>query len=157
MVQVEVVLREYRGEDLDALYALDVMCFEPRFRFSRAAMRRFAQAPKARVVIATIAGRVAAFGILHIEKTRPIRSGYLVTLDVDPGYRRLGLGKRLMAALEQKARSSGCGALLLHVSSRNEAAICFYEGSEFSRSHLVRGFYGAQEDAWAYRKILRGS
>ena len=156
-MQVDVVLREYRKEDLDALYALDVMCFEPQFRFSRTAMRRFAETPKARVAIAVVAGTVAAFGILHIQKTAADRSGYLVTLDVDPGYRRLGLGARVMVALEEKARISGCDALLLHVSARNEAAIRFYERSGFTRSHPARGFYGAHEDAWVYRKVLSDS
>lgn len=151
---MEIALRSYRAQDLDAIYALDRVCFEPQFRFSRSAMRRFAQAHRARVIIAEEGGTLAGFGILHIEGAERSRAGYIVTLDVDPRYRRLGLGGRLMAAMEEQAQAAGCGLLVLHVFTGNAAAIRFYENRGFSRLHVVPDFYGEHLDAWVYRKPL---
>jgi hypothetical protein len=47
-----VELREYRPGDWEAMYALDLVCFEPAFRFSKRAMRGFAEAPGAVTVLA---------------------------------------------------------------------------------------------------------
>ena len=54
----EVMLREYRAGDAEAMYALDVQCFEPVFQFSRRAMRYFAEARRAVTVLAEGGGGV---------------------------------------------------------------------------------------------------
>jgi ribosomal-protein-alanine N-acetyltransferase len=154
-MHVEITLREYRVGDLDAMYALDVVCFEPPFRFSRAAMRRFAQARKARVVIAEDGHTLAGFAILHVQRSLQERVGYIMTLDVDPMYRLRGLGRRLIAALEAQAQADGCAALALHVFAGNAAAIAFYERNGFRRVHEALSYYAPHVDAWVYRKRLQ--
>jgi ribosomal-protein-alanine N-acetyltransferase len=160
---MEIALRGYRESDLEAMYALDVACFARPFRFSRSAMRRFATAKKARVAIAEGSDGLAGFGILHIESMelengKSGRAAYVMTLDVDPGYRRVGLGRRLMAAMEAQAQADGCAEMVLHVFTGNVEAIRFYERVGFNRSHRAEGFYGAglvgPRDAWVYRKRI---
>jgi [ribosomal protein S18]-alanine N-acetyltransferase len=149
-----VVLRGYRAGDVEAMYALDVACFEKPFRFSRSAMRRFAEATKARVVVAEEGGGVVGFGIVHVEEGELGRAGYVVTLDVAVEHRRKGLAAGMMAELERQALGDGCGAMVLHVFTGNEAATRFYERGGFVRSHRARGFYGKGLDAWVYQKRL---
>lgn len=161
-MKLEIALRGYRETDLEAMYALDVACFARPFRFSRAEMRRFAAAKKARVVIAEDSSVLAGFGILHIERAELEDlngcTGYIMTVDVEPAYRRQGLGRRLMAAMEARAQADGCGELMLHVFTGNEAAIDFYERSGFSRLQRAVAYYGAgllgPRDAWVYRKRI---
>jgi ribosomal-protein-alanine N-acetyltransferase len=143
-------LREYQTSDLDAMVALDDECFEKPFRFSRAAMRSFAEAKRARVVIAEADGELAGFAILHVERG----AGYVVTLDVAPQQRRVGLATRLMGELAAQARSAGCSEVWLHVFAGNEAAISFYERLGFVFQATVQGFYGAGLDALEYRMWL---
>src|SRR4051812_23403209 len=50
----DIVLRRYERTDLGAIVELDAECFDPPFRFSREAMRRFAEAANAWVVIAEV-------------------------------------------------------------------------------------------------------
>jgi ribosomal-protein-alanine N-acetyltransferase len=157
-----IALRGYRAEDLDAMYELDVACFERPFRFSRATMRSFAEAGNARAVLAVDGAKVAGFGILQVEPLNHHWAGYIVTLDVDPAYRRQRLGRRLMAALEGHALAAGCTELVLHVFSGNEAAIRFYEGCGFMRATRAEGFYGRSLggrslDAWVYCKPIEAS
>ena len=147
-------LRGYQADDLDAMHALDVVCFERPFRFTRGAMRRFAEVKKARVVIAEEDDALVGFVILHLEEGEEGRTGYIITLDMEPGQRRRGIAGLLMREAERQARVDGCTALVLHVFAGNDAAIRFYESAGFSRSHLAEEFYGPGSDAWVYHKLL---
>jgi ribosomal-protein-alanine N-acetyltransferase len=146
-----IELREYEARDLDAMFRLDEACFEEPFRFTRSAMRRFAESCKARVIIAESAGELVGFAILHVEG----RVGYIVTLDVAEEFRRRGLARQLMEAMEQEAEGAACAVVGLHVFVGNDAAIRFYEHMGYARVGDVPGFYGEGLDAWVYRKKLQ--
>jgi ribosomal-protein-alanine N-acetyltransferase len=147
-------LRGYRPDDLEALYALDVVCFEPPFRFTRSAMRRFATAANARVVIAESQGVLPGFCIVHIERVRGSRIGYIVTLDVAPEHRRQGLAQTLIAEAERYSAQANCDALALHVFAGNEAAIRFYARIGFTYIGLEEDFYGRGLAAEVWRKDI---
>jgi ribosomal-protein-alanine N-acetyltransferase len=149
-----MILRGYDPADLDAMHALDVACFERPFRFSRVAMRRFAEAKKARVVIAEIDDEVVGFCIVHIEQAEHGRAAYIVTLDVAPEQRRKGIARSLMLQAEMLSADAGCTMMALHVFTGNTDAIRFYEGVGFLRSHRADGFYGDGLDALTYHKVL---
>ena len=149
-------LREYNGSDLRAIFALDVVCFAPPFRFSERAMRQFAEARNALTVIAEdeATKEIAAFTIAHVERARKGLVAYIVTLDVAPQYRRQGVARRMMQEIEQQALEADCDAVELHVSVENDGAIAFYEREGYERSHIVKGFYGLGRHAYVYRKRL---
>jgi [ribosomal protein S18]-alanine N-acetyltransferase len=153
--KVGITLRPYRANDLDAMHALDAECFDKAFRFSRSAMRRFAEAKKARVVIAEDNDALVGFVILDIEDTEEGPLGYIVTLDVSPGHRRSGLGGQLMQQAERGAVREGCPAVVLHVFTGNDPAMRFYVGRGYIRSHRESDFYGRGIDAWVFHKPLR--
>ncbi|HTV08376.1 MAG TPA: N-acetyltransferase [Candidatus Aquilonibacter sp.] len=147
--------REYRSEDLGAIFALDQICFEPPFRFSKNMMRRFAEARNALTVVAeSESGMISAFGIAHVERSWAMSSAYVVTLDVEPGQRRRGLASETMQRMEQRACEAGCRAMVLHVSVENEGAIEFYERRRYVRRQMAKGFYGPGRDAYVYSKPL---
>jgi ribosomal-protein-alanine N-acetyltransferase len=145
--------RGYRADDFEAMFALDEVCFAPEFRFSRAMMRRFAEAKKARVVIAEEDG-LAGFCVVHLKRVEDGCVGYVVTLDVAAPWRRQGLAGELMRRVEGQVLEAGCGAMVLHVFVGNTGAIRFYERSGYVRSGRAVGFYGDGGDAWVYRKAL---
>ncbi len=149
-------LRGYRKGDVDAMYRLDVACFETPFRFSRTAMRRFAEADHARVTVAEVGGAFAGFGILHLEWVEREPVGYIVTLDVAVEHRQTGVGRVLMGAMESQARAGGCSTMVLHVFCGNLVAIAFYERCGFERSGIEPGFYGRGLDAEIWVKRLPG-
>lgn len=155
MNQQPISLRRYEAGDFEAMFRLDEICFEPEFRFSRTSMRRFAEAKRARCLIAESAGELAGFIVLHLEPVQGWCAGYVVTLDVAPQYRRQGLAHRLMLEGEALMQAEGCSAMLLHVFTGNEGAIRFYESQGFERGHTVEAFYGDGLDALVYRKRIQ--
>ena len=143
-----VVLRGYRPGDWKPMYALDLVCFEPPFRFGQREMRRLAEAPNAITVLAEKGGALIGFCIVHVED----HWGYVVTLDVAPEWRRHGLATRLMDAVEEQARAAGATGVGLHVFNGNTGAIRFYERIGYERIGLHEGFYGRGIDGLVYRK-----
>ena len=149
-----ITLRPYRVKDLDAMQALDVECFDKPFRFTRSAMRRFAEARNARVSIAEDGDTLVGFVIMDVEYTGETRFGYIVTLDVSPDHRRKGVAGTLMQEAERAAALEMCVAVVLHVFTGNEPAIHFYVGRGFVQSHRETDFYGQGFDAWLLHKPL---
>lgn len=149
----EVVLRGYRTGDAEVMYAIDLQCFEELFRFDLRSMTRFAEARNALVVIAEVSdaaagggGEMIGFAIVHVERGRGGRRGYVVTLDVLPEERRAGLAGRLMAEAERLAVEAGAGRMELDVFEGNEGAIRFYERQGYVLAGRRREFYGTVPD-----------
>jgi ribosomal-protein-alanine N-acetyltransferase len=148
-----VRLRGYREGDVEAMYALDLQCFEPVFRFSRRAMRRFAEAHGATTVLAVCEDaaneeELVGFAIVQMEEG----VGYVVTLDVASDWRRMGVARQLMEEMEAHVAAAGGAAIELHVFVGNAAAVRFYEAMGYDRMGLEQAFYGRGMDAWVYGK-----
>ncbi len=147
----ELLFRGYRPTDAKAMYALDVVCFDKRFRFSLRAMRRFAETRNAITIVADFDGGLAGFVIAHPEQD----GVYLVTLDVALEWRRKGIARQLVERVEKEAAVTHAARfVLLHVFVGNAPAISFYEGRGYTRLGHVPGFYGAGLDAFVYRQAL---
>ena len=75
-------------------------------------------------------------GIVACKWDEPDENGpgkaHLLSMWVAPGYRRTGLGGRLVSAVEQWACAAGVRDLHLMVTSRNFAAMRFYEKRGFA-------------------------
>ncbi len=153
-------LRPYQSSDLDAIFAMDRLCFGPRFRFSRAMMRRVIGAPGAVVRLACHAGAngtevLLGFCAAQVEDGGGDRHwGYVSTLDVAPESRRRGVAQALMHAAESEVARAGADCMLLHVYVENLPAVKLYEGLGYARGGREADFYGEGFDAWAYRKDL---
>jgi ribosomal-protein-alanine N-acetyltransferase len=153
--EISATLRSYRLGDWQAMYALDLICFAPVFQFSRGAMRGFAEAPGAVTVLAEAEnhgaqGELAGFCITQLDQ----RTGYVVTLDVAPAWRRRGLAQRLMAEVESKLHSAGAVRMELHVFTGNAEAIRFYQSIGYTQAGTANDFYAQSLHALLYRKTL---
>ena len=69
----------------------------------------------------------AKYSTLHAD--RP--TGYITSLVTDTTYRRHGVGRQLVAALEQWARGNGCHRLAVTSAERRDDAHAFYPSCGF--------------------------
>lgn len=65
---------------------------------------------------------------------------YLVSMWVESGVRRHGIGRRLVDAVFDWARSRGASRLLLDVTTTNDPAIRFYERLGFRRTGTIKPY-----------------
>lgn len=152
-------LRSYRPTDFEAIFALDVLCFAPRFRFSKSTMRAVVSTKESRVQLACeedagASETILGFCAVTLEMMQGAYVGYVSTLDVHPNVRRGGIGRALMTALEGEIGHLDIRRMALHVWEANAAALRLYESLGYRRVARAPAFYGAGYDAWLYSKAI---
>jgi len=79
----------------------------------------------------------------------------ILTLGVEPTWRRQGVAKRLLEGIKRGAARGGARALFLEVAASNEPAIALYAKNGFAESGRRKGYYarsgGPAEDAVVMR------
>ena len=82
------------------------------------------------------------------------RSAELVSIAVDPKDRHRGVGRAMLDATRAELHSRRIRTWWLMVGTVNETAISFYERYGFTRTRLVKRYYGAGRDAWRMRMTV---
>ena len=122
----EVLIRELREEDYDALVALwrDAgLLFKPRGRDTREAVARQLQKPTAAYLVAEIGGEVVG----AVLGTHDGRKGWINRLAVAPEYRRRGLAARLVAEAERRLAAQGVEIFACLVEDWNQDSRAAFE------------------------------
>ena len=143
-----VLLRDPRDEDLEALYRLDQLCFEPGIAYTRGQIRRFLRLATARGVVAEVGGEIAGFAIGYRSR-RGV--AHVLTLDVHPDFRRRRLGHALMRGVLSRMAADGATETRLEVDVRNAGAIAFYERLGFQPLRRLEDYYAAGRPALEMR------
>ena len=149
-----VTCRLYLPGDLPALYAVEEVCFEPPVRFSRSLMRSLAEDENCRTWLGIVDGIRGGFAIVGLTGDHDPKAAYIWTIEVLPVFRRLGIARELLARVEESALLAGCSSVELHVAEQNPDAVALYESRGFVRNGVDREFYGRDQDAFRYRKVL---
>jgi ribosomal-protein-alanine N-acetyltransferase len=145
-------IRAARMEDLDAIFAIDTVCFPPEIAYPREFLRQLLCSPTSVPRVAVQGGELAGFAILEMRKQglRPV--GELVTIDVLEAARRKGVGQALHAAIERAVQQRGGRKIRLQVSVENAAAQRFYQRLGYRTRGRIPRYYNNTIDAWWMEK-----
>lgn len=103
------------------------------------------------VIVAAEGSAVRAFAIMkYLEE-----EAHLLLFAVTPVRRRRGLGRALMAWLDETVRVAGIGSVQLEVRAGNLGARAFYRSLGYAEDELLRGYYRGVEAAVRMRRSLR--
>jgi ribosomal protein S18 acetylase RimI-like enzyme len=149
-----MLYRLFQPSDFAPLYAIEELCFEPPFRFSRALMRQLTQSSRNATWIAEENGVMAGFAIVDLDPADGAPVAYIQTLEVTPVRRGQGIGAELLHRIESSAREAGAQSILLHVDTENVSAIRLYEAHGYTRQGREENFYARHRAALVYRKTL---
>ena len=97
---------------------------------------------------------VIGYGILSIAAGE----AHILNLCIDPSFRSLGLGQKLLDELLSRARDAEVGQVFLEVRPSNVTAIALYRKKGFHKIADRKAYYQAadgREDASVYAKKLR--
>ena len=136
------------------MYRLDQVCFEPGIAFTRGQISSFFDLATLEGVAAEVGGRLAGFAVGYLAQAG---IGSILTLDVAPAHRRLGLGRSLLTELLRRLERAGADGIRLEVDVRNRAAIALYRSFGFRRTGRLADFYGPGLDAFAMVSNRSGS
>ena len=133
--------------DAPALAALHAAAFAAAARWPAAEI-------EALLRLDTVTGLVIGSGATaqgFVLVSQVAEDAEILTLAVDPGYRRQGLGARLVAGAAAVAASRGAWRLLLEVGEGNAPARALYDRAGFRQVGRRPGYYAAgtqREDAF---------
>jgi len=138
------ILRPGVPADAKSFHKLDHICFPPQVAFSLALFRfhlkdqasinlvaqKAADAPLAKSAL-------AGFIVAHVFG----KSGQIVTMDIHPDYRRMGIGSVLIDKCETAMREKEAKESLLQVAVGNEPALALYRKKGYRPIGVIRGYY----------------
>ena len=143
-------------DDLDALVALENATFSTD-RAERRAIRHAIRSPSMTVLVALLIeadGTNVLVGAATLERRRNSRSARLSSIAVVSSRAGLGLGGRLLQAVEDEARRHGCTRLRLEVRADNGAGLRLYERRGYTRFEVREDYYEDGMEAWCYERTL---
>ena len=137
---VQVRLRDYQTQDFEALWKLDQICFEDGVSYSKLELAHYMKLKSAFTIVAEAEMQegeqqqvaLCAFLIAHRRRGG---FGHIITIDVDPYFRKHGVGSKLLIAAHERLAREGCHTIFLETAVNNLAAIAFYKRHNY---HIIR-------------------
>jgi ribosomal-protein-alanine N-acetyltransferase len=144
--------------DLEALTAIDALCFPPGIVYPKEEIASLLHASTALTLVAERSQEIVGFASLRLFRRRglphrPLR-GELITIDVLPEFRRERVGWQLHQELEDWLRCGGGTSIELRVAVSNTAAIGFYERLGYNIIARVPNYYPDMLDALRMEKLI---
>ena len=157
-------IRDYRAADFERLWQIDQLCFASGIAYTQMELNGFIMRRNAITLVAELlpdetvvssartVDRIVGYVLAH-----PIRRKYarIVTLDILPEARRLGLATNLMNACEERLRSLGCTEIYLETAVNNEPGIRLYRKLGYEILKTIPEYYSSHSlDAYQMGKRL---
>lgn len=133
--RLELSFSQIAKSDADYLAELDKKCFSSPW--SREAFSKEAENPLAEYVIAKIDGKAVGYGGFWAV----LDEGQITNIAVSENFRRIGIGKEILARLIERAREKKLKKLTLEVRESNFSAIALYSGFNFAKTGLRKNYY----------------
>jgi [ribosomal protein S18]-alanine N-acetyltransferase len=143
-------IRQHRQEDLEDIFQIETLSFPEKIQFSQETLTSLL-ATHRHSFVAESAGSVAGFAITETRGS----TGYILTLNVHPKFRRQGVGMQLLKRTEASIfHRAKCTRIYLHVGMENAAAIQLYYSAGYVKKGVCKRFYADGANAFEMFKLL---
>jgi ribosomal-protein-alanine N-acetyltransferase len=146
---VTTVVRDFEPEDFETLWRMDQECFAPGISYSKRELRSFIDRTGSFTLVAADGAKILGFIVIQGGK-----AGHVITIDVGPEARRLGVGSLLLRTAEQRLFSAGSYMINLETAVDNLNALAFYKRHGYSVIRTWPRYYGNGVDALVLKKNL---
>jgi ribosomal-protein-alanine N-acetyltransferase len=145
-------IRRARPTDLPEIMAIERECFvEP---WDEEVFAQTMEWTPFHFFVALAGGQIRGFIIGCMESTGSATYGHISNLGVTGPYQRRGVGRLLVARLEQQFVVDGAEGILLEVRLSNTSAQEFYHRLGYGEAFLLSGYYSNGEDALVMMKEI---
>lgn len=153
-IEVELCLRDFRPEDFPVLWAIDQQCFAPGIAYSQRELRVYIRSRNSFTIVAEAHSNASTtiVGFIVAEANRGV--GHIISIDVLPANRRVGLGSKLLLAAEDRLHAAGCGNVILETAVDNSSALAFYKRHKYTVLKVSPRYYSNGVDALVMGKAL---
>jgi ribosomal-protein-alanine N-acetyltransferase len=159
---VNITLRNFKPDDFDTLYEIDQACYEPEVAYSQRELRAYLRFSGSDCLVAEAEANAEAAAAPAPEKqiaafcisARRDESGYIVTIDVLPEFRRHHVGSMLLAEIERRLAANGVREVALETATDNDSAVAFWTKHGYRNRGIKKEYYPGGRDAFAMAKTL---
>jgi ribosomal-protein-alanine N-acetyltransferase len=151
-VAVNFVLRDADSRDFETLWRIDQQCFVPGIAYSRRELAAY-MALRGAFTIMVLDESSKIVGFL-VATPRRNNIGHIITIDVLPEARRLGVGSMLLSAAEHRLRGLKCQTVSLETAVDNRSALTFYKRHQYFVVKTIPRYYSNGVDALVLQKDL---
>jgi ribosomal protein S18 acetylase RimI-like enzyme len=143
-----LTIREFRADDIDGLFFLEQQCYPRPLAMSYPQLRALLKEPgiATLVIVGEDGHRPRMVGALTVRPEREQERLVVVSLMVEPEYRRLGLGRRLAERARRAARALGLAAVAVPLEAGNETGAAFLQALGFSPAEHGAPFFATPEE-----------
>ena len=145
----EIKIRPMESQDIEAVGQLEKQCFSDPW--SEKLLMDGLNSKWDTFWVAVLDDAVIGYSNLRVLSGE----GELERIAVAPDQRRLGIGRKLMEAMEDFATQNQVKAVTLEVRSQNTAALNLYKSYGFEEAGIrIRYYHDPEDDAvimWQYR------
>jgi ribosomal-protein-alanine acetyltransferase len=108
--------------------------------------------PTRKFIVGEVDEELIAYAGAFLPNTGGIAD--LMTIAVNPSYRRRGIATSLIIELENWAKSKGAQAMMLEVDIKNADAIQLYLKHGYEKLNIRKNYYGYGKDAQIMKRAL---
>jgi len=154
-----IVVREASQEDLDDVIAINMETLPEHYprEFWREHLRKWNKS----FLVAEVDGKIVGYVMCRVEwgwgfiKNKLLKKGHVISIAVRPGYRRRGIGEKLMVeAMRALKEHYGAEEIYLEVRVSNTPAINLYKKLGFKIIKIIASYYLDGEDAYVMAREL---
>jgi [ribosomal protein S18]-alanine N-acetyltransferase len=150
-------LRDFQDADFEHVWRIDQQCFAPGISYSRRELAFYIRRRAAFTLVAEQDAAAAAdtqpiVGFIVVQTLKGL--GHVITIDVSPQARRLGVGSTLLQAAEERLRAGDCNAITLETAVDNLGALAFYKRHGYAARKIMPRYYSNGVDAFSLSKEL---
>ena len=150
----DVLIRQYRPADLDGLFVLDYRAYPPAYRFGYSQLFHTLDDKHVSAVVIEGEREGDLVGGLIVRADPEARLAAVVSLTVEPDYRRHGLGTRLLDWAVRYAEASAWLRVVVPLERGNEGAAAFLTAAGFEDSGLCQPYYQSAGEGTLWRLNL---
>ncbi len=151
MADAHVCLRKATLRDLDQLVALEQRCFDSD-RMSKRSFKHQLQQDHNLLLVAEQASSLLGYVLVFMRQGTSLARLYSIA--VSPDAHGMGLGRRLLEAVEEDAAEAGRMFMRLEVRRDNAAAIGLYQRLGYRQFGLYTDYYEDHADALRFQKRI---
>lgn len=145
------MIRSADVRDIDALVEIENASFDTD-RLSRRSFRYLLTKANAVTLVTEHQGQVCGDVIILFNACTSLARLYSIA--IHPGFRKLGIGERLVRAAEASALDGECAYMRLEIRRDNEASIALFHKMGYRQIGVQPDYYEDHMDALRFEKLL---
>ncbi len=155
----EISLRRFTTMDLEKVMEINKTCLPENYNtyffleIFKNCPEAFVLAEAKSIIIGYVMCRLES-GFSDFSRIKPVRKGHVVSIAINPNYRRTGIARALMLSAMSSLTSYGSSEAFCEVRVSNEPALALYKKLGFTIRKRISRYYYDGEDSFVMARPL---